>query len=62
MGCEKEAKLGDEAIKEAIGVERLKPQIKETPSNRSRSICHKPRLRPVFFQEPEPSESLDELL
>src|SRR6266705_2836063 len=67
MGREKEAKLGDKAIKKAIRIERLKPQIKETPSNRSRSICNKPRLgqfgRPLpFFQEPEPSEVLDELL
>src|SRR6266542_341326 len=38
MGCEKEAKLGDKVVKEPIGVERLKPQIKETPSNRSVSL------------------------
>src|SRR6266508_2610854 len=67
IGREKEAERIDEAIKKVIRIERLKPQVKETPSNRSRSICNKPRLgrlgRPrPFFQEPELSEVLDELL
>src|SRR4030095_376086 len=62
MGCEKEAKLGDKMVKESIRVESLKPKIKETPSNRSRSLCHQPRLASFFFQQPQPSESLDKLL
>src|SRR6266705_5298791 len=62
MRCEKKAKLGDKAVKEPIGVECLKPQIKETPANRSRSVCHKPRLASILFQQPQPSEVLDELL
>src|SRR4030095_10658203 len=61
IGREKEAKLGDKKVKEQVGVERLKPQIEETPSNCSRSLCHKPRLASFLFQQAQPSEVLDEV-